>query len=698
MDLDSNALPGQDYLKRLATLSMTPAYKHTLLGTSAWDNHQQQQEQCIDTTTPDFVTMPVQRIDGLWLLARDWLTPDLFLQQQDDETRGRVISDYLNHIGITPIALPLTTTNQHHWHDTVLVKSGHSCHPSELSSTTTAKQKQDSVDNNSSLVFLVDQWEQLQELVPLICHDHLQSTTTTTTNAKVIHVLPTATRFTLTQEMIRDALLQHGKGCTSSNLNGDNGKIMVHSSAWLRGIYEEQSWHLAQHIMQRLAPTLASLDASVLIHTLRPSDPIFDSVVAALSAHPVTVIPLPARDIQHVQWMMDLPMIALENWHKGKIQLMVTTDRNPHGLTRLLRSANKAHYLGDKVDLTIIMDQSSDRVTQQFVHDFSWQSHGEKQLRHRIVKMNRMPVFVESWYPRDSYDDYAILLHDDVDVSSLYYVWAKQALLHYRYSSNGNDDHGNARLAEAVMGISLYTPRLVDAYVDGRRLFEPPLSTTTHPYLMQAVTNGGTLFFPEHWREFHDYVTARYADIKKKQLQTIEVPLARSANWTHSWRRYMDELMYLRGYVMVYPFLHQGQQSFSTHYLDILHHPSPDAAAAADNNNDAIRSLFQVPLVQDTTAMTNLEFSDVHDLSLFDLWGQPVAAHADIQELGWLLQRSVSACPPPPLSSPLVYDPADLLCPFARIVDIPVDQVTTDALPTRIATLYVTNAAAPTAA
>lgn len=329
--------------------------------------------------------------------------------------------------------------------------------------------------------------------------------------------------------------------------------------------------------------------------------------------------------------------------------------------------------MGDVVDLTIIMDQSSDRVTQRFVNDFNWQvgGGGEKHLRHRIVKMNRMPLFVESWYPQDSDHDYAILVNDDLDLSPLYYLWAKQAVLKYRYS--GEDVGG------MVMGVSLYSPRVVDNDQSGRQLFTPAAHGA---FLMQTMTNGGTLLFPEHWREFHDYVTARYADIRKKQLQTIDVPLARSAGWMHSWRKYMDELMYLRGYGVLFP---PHQHGYSTQYLDLPHH----TPAGAKDDEEAIRALFQVRMEHHQVSPLP---SDLSTLPWFDLWGQPVPSHTELVARGRRFQPDISACPPPPQ---LLYDPADLLCPFARIVDVPVDQATADVLPTRIATLYVTEKPTP---
>ncbi|KAI8330839.1 hypothetical protein BC941DRAFT_439703 [Chlamydoabsidia padenii] len=651
--LEQGAVPGKGYLERLVRLSSTPIYKHNLLGTLGYD----ELDKCIETSGADFVTRPVHRLGGgLWLLHRSWLALDLLQplsSPAQQSNRGRLISDYMNHIGITPVILPLSDPSQ--WHDVTRTKIGSSC---PLQQQEQEQQAVESTTKLSSLVFLIDQVEQLQELIPLICHRALDPDNIN----KMIHLL-------FTQSTIGTKVLEQAPRCQSTDdPTSLSAHIVLHRpSDWLLyGDHHQQAWQMAQTLLYQLPSTMTRLGATVLIHTLRSTNPLFQTVASLsslTSKQPMTIIGLPARDIRHVEWMMDLPMTALENWHTGNIQLVLTTDRNPYGLTRLLRSATKAHYMGDTVDLTIIMDQSSDRVTQRFVNDFGW-NRGEKHLRHRIVKMNRMPLFVESWYPRNSDHDYAILLNDDLDLSPLYYIWAKQALLTYRYSNNNTTNN------EMMMGISLYSPRLIDNHQDGRRLFSPE---TTGPYLMQTMTNGGTLVFPEHWREFHDYVTARYADIRKKQLQTIDVPLARSAAWNNSWRKYMDELMYMRGYVVLYP---PHQNGYSTQYLDLPHQE--------DMMDDAVRGLFQVPLEQETIASP----PPLSDLALYDLWGQLVQSHDDMLTRGRLFQTKVSACPPP---TQWIFDPADLLCPFARIVDVPVDQATTDVLPTRVATLYVTH-------
>ncbi|KAI8072442.1 hypothetical protein BC940DRAFT_316593 [Gongronella butleri] len=529
------------------------------------------------------------------------------------------------------------------------------------------------------MVFIVRDEDQARELAPLICHEQ---------TSKTVLVLAAG----LPMSALEAQLLQHDNKCTLTTPDRS-----VHELNWPAAALP--SWQQSIHCVATLHPAIAASRASVLVHALPTNDP----MAHCLPENDITVIHMPARDVPRATWLMDLPIESIQRWHDAKIQLILTTDRNPYGLTRLLRSASRAHYLGDKIDLTILMDQSSDRVTVQFANTVAWE-HGTKHVRHRIVKMNKMPLFVEAWYPQNDYDDYAILLHDDIDLSDQFYVWAKQALLRYRYAPPQASSYSSSMLAQSIMGVSLYSPQLLDTPQQGRQPFAPPPGTT-HPYLMQVVTNGGTLFFPEHWREFHHYVTARFADIHKKQLQSITVPDARSGNWTNSWRRYLDELMYLRGYSVLYPLVQGGKASMSSLYLDLqldhlLHaHDDQQQQQQVANDDDAgmpppppplpidqddlaaIKALFQVPLANYVPPLA----PSLNTVSLLDLWGKPIEFDA-ILERGRAFQSTVSACPP---HDAYLYDPSDLLCPFARIVELPVQDATADILPTRVATLFV---------
>ena len=108
---------------------------------------------------------------------------------------------------------------------------------------------------------------------------------------------------------------------------------------------------------------------------------------------------------------------------------MITDDR-PNSLSRLLRSLNNAIYFGDKVQIRINMEQTADLTTRKIVSSFLWK-HGDVFVHHRVIHAGLLVAIVESWYPVSN-DSYGIVLEDDVELSPLFYAWAKFAVLRYR--------------------------------------------------------------------------------------------------------------------------------------------------------------------------------------------------------------------------------------------------------------------------
>lgn len=357
---------------------------------------------------------------------------------------------------------------------------------------------------------------------------------------------------------------------------------------------------------------------------------------------------------------------------------MITTDKKPHALARLLNSATTAHYLGDDIDLSIIMDHSTDLVTQTFANNFKWKK-GTKNIRHRIAQTNKAPIFVESWYPANN-DEYAIILNNDIELSRYYYSWAKYSILRYRYLE--------PEKSRNLFGVSLYAPPLQETDPEGRHWFSPSqvltkagLPQKSHkPYVMQWPSYSGAVFFPEHWREFHDYITARVADNIGFSMQDIMVPDLRSNGWIRSWRRYFEELIYLRSYVMLYPNFEGNSSSLSTLHLELKKKTMREEFA------DAI-SIHNVPLMEQDR-INDLELPSYKDLPVFDIWGE-LSNHEELKERGLDLHEQVSACSPP-LEEDHQYDPTDLLCPFARIVPVTLENEndTLPELPTIEVTVY----------
>lgn len=109
---------------------------------------------------------------------------------------------------------------------------------------------------------------------------------------------------------------------------------------------------------------------------------------------------------------------------------IITKDR-PQSLSRLLESITDAKFFGDKIDLRVNMEQSSDMNTRNIIKSFRW-SYGSMFVHHRVIHGGLLTAVAESWYPH-SQDAYGVLLEDDVELSPLFYAWIKMTLLRYRW-------------------------------------------------------------------------------------------------------------------------------------------------------------------------------------------------------------------------------------------------------------------------
>ncbi|KAG1052173.1 hypothetical protein G6F43_005671 [Rhizopus delemar] len=392
-------------------------------------------------------------------------------------------------------------------------------------------------------------------------------------------------------------------------------------------------------------------DVIRIVDLMQPKVILSDTKMNLLNNIPF--IHLTKRDISRASWFTDLPIDLLAEWNSISIKIMVNVDKKHNNFERFLASLDKAYFMGDSVDLTLLMDYTTDHTIHQMASHYHW-THGHKYLRHRIAVAPKMARFAEAWYP-SSNDEYAIMLDTELELSPHFYSWAKYATLSYRRSS------------KHLFGISLYRPELIETDPSGRRLFnERPKGS----FLMQWPSHSGALFFPEHWREFHDYATTRLADREGFRLQEINVPESRSNEWKLSWRRYFEELAYLRPYVMFYP-----PVSLSTRHVELR------KKAQKEKYKDAL-SLYHVPLMKQMPSMPAWE-----DLPMIDFYGQPTTMEI-MKSRGAELQDSISSCLPNP---EIDFDPSDLLCPFSRIVSVTVENENdpVEELPVKQVNVYV---------
>ncbi|KAI5475594.1 glycosyl transferase family 2 protein [Pseudohyphozyma bogoriensis] len=367
------------------------------------------------------------------------------------------------------------------------------------------------------------------------------------------------------------------------------------------------------------------------------------------------VIPLVKEDLEKSDWIGALPIEALRHWHTPKIDITVVTNDRPASLYRLLSALQDAHYYSDEISLSLNLEQTADRLTQRLVDDFPW-PYGAVTLRHRIILGGLMPAIVESWYPASN-DTYGVFLEDDVEVSPYFYAWLKFTILYYRYYQPMRDR------SSRLFGVSLYQQKNLELRPEGRisfdahKLFESLSLPSTLPYLSQIPCSWGAVYFPEVWKEFHAYLALRLSETSLPISDTI-VPEIRSNKWPRSWKKYFIELVYMRGYVMLYPNF-ADFFSLSNNHLEKGEHVHVNEVELKK------KMQFDVPLMQRNGSILALPEGRLPTwdaLPILDLWGS-IATDEDIVERGWQSVAQLDTCPPFRLDILPTYNARELLCP-----------------------------------
>ncbi|KAI9275269.1 hypothetical protein EDC94DRAFT_579707 [Helicostylum pulchrum] len=672
--IDQDIVPGKRYLENLLKLSLTKQYKSSLLGTEAavLNTKYKDRIECIPTSmnsgSRQMKSQVVDMINDSWLLHRSWV-PFILEEIEKGNTNvslepltGLFISRilYMN-AGIPSIALPTDPIERAYWGDVRLQKSKKSetCKAIERFIKNQDMKSLPIYDNlfyrnngyrtvstetttsTAAPIFIyMDSMQALENLVTLVCKFESKEDVD-------VHVVVGGIR-KLSDLQVK-VYLPHA--CDKSVVN-----VIVHDISVL---HTSSNWEAINSLLHRLTRIMSVIQPKVLIHNIDKENAFYSSIQSASKISDVTTIYLPVGDIPHALWITELPVDTLSKWNAFSIKILINTDKKPHALARLLNSATNAYYLGDNVELSILMDHSTDQLTQTFVTNFIWK-RGTKNVRHRIAQAGKSHLFAEAWYPASN-DEYGIVLSNDVELSKYYYIWAKYTILKYRYVE--------AEKTMNMFGISLYRPPLIETDPSGRYPFNPNqvlskagfAEKMDQPFLMQWPSYSGAIFFPEHWREFHDYITARTADVYGFDMQDITIPDLRSNEWVKSWRRYFEELIYLRSYTMLYP---NFKESLSTQHVELR------KKTMREEFENAI-AVYNVPLMDQTDEISTLKLPSFDDLPVLDIWGQ-VTNHQELKDRGLELHDEISSCPAP-LEEENQYDPTDLLCPFARIVTLSVN-------------------------
>tara|TARA_A100001015_G_scaffold28367_2_gene31516 strand:+ start:1786 stop:6273 length:4488 start_codon:yes stop_codon:yes gene_type:complete len=203
-----------------------------------------------------------------------------------------------------------------------------------------------------------------------------------------------------------------------------------------------------------------------------------------------------------------------------RFQIHVLAMNRANSLQRLLRSLEKADYNNDCVHLHIHIDDSTDNKKCVEVAESFKFSHGNVVVD--VAKQNNglRDSWFKAWRPSDN--ERAIILEDDVELSSQWYKWLKKAW----ESCDGRDD---------LAGISLQRQTLVPKEPSAHR----EIVNNHEPFLYRLV---GSIGFSPHWKQWRAFL--EWIDSVDTSTVNIATPGLITSDWfntldkRHMWTQY----------------------------------------------------------------------------------------------------------------------------------------------------------------
>jgi hypothetical protein len=301
---------------------------------------------------------------------------------------------------------------------------------------------------------------------------------------------------------------------------------------------------------------------------------------------------------------------------KFRVTINVITYNRPWSLKRLVKSLLNAHYLGHKVHINFFVDNGSDEETNELVKSFEW-PHGNKKILMRYIKAGVVASALESWYPIHEHD-YVLIAEDDIEVSKFWYLWTVENIRQYRYPTQDAKKNTLFELDRNIYGISLYTPRESENSIP-RFMFYPDKHFNSTTWLHQIPSRWGTVFFPEHWIFFRQYV-----DMREKLNKNVYIPECECNGWIGSWEKFYTELAYMKGWYVLYP-NHNNQTSYSTNHME----PGSYLQATEPLDN---KHAYTVPLATENTVPMG-RLSDINTLPVLDYKYKQYKKREELQDV-----------------------------------------------------------------
>ncbi|OJJ50920.1 hypothetical protein ASPZODRAFT_287541 [Penicilliopsis zonata CBS 506.65] len=334
----------------------------------------------------------------------------------------------------------------------------------------------------------------------------------------------------------------------------------------------------------------------------------------------VSHIALP-RAANDLMWISALDGQALQAWNDVTIEILIHAPSESSGsLIRLLRSLQKADYLGSTPSVTIELPLDTDPHLLQYLQNMKWPS-GKVTLRRRIEPHDMTSTessirSVEAFYPRDPGMSHVLVLSPQAELAPSFYHYLKYSVLHYKYSNRGK------HISERLLGLSLELPSFRPT--DGESFVSPPAEqpTAVHGketvlplFVWQMPNSNAALYFGDKWAEFHTFLSNRLT-AREDHPETINDKKVISRKYP-AFLEHLLELTRAQGYFMLYP----SFSSLDTLSLATIHNELWHGSAA--ENLQHLGSIEKLP--SQATTITSL--LDQFSLRLPEILALPLLSY-----------------------------------------------------------------------
>lgn len=214
-------------------------------------------------------------------------------------------------------------------------------------------------------------------------------------------------------------------------------------------------------------------------------------------------------------------------------------------LTRLLRSLDRADYLGTTPKLTIELPARTDPQLLKFIKRLRGGALSPERitLRRRVPLKRMTPLeatvrTVEAFYPSDLSHSHVLLLSPQAELSPSFYHFLKYAALKYR------DSYRSAR-SNNLVGISLDLPTV-------RPTDDTPFTVPGHEspfFCWQAPNSNAVLYFGDKWAEFHTFM----GDLLESSAATVQQSEKQISTKYPAFMEMLLSFVRARGYFLLYP-------------------------------------------------------------------------------------------------------------------------------------------------